>query len=391
MPHRKAMNMTTDLAPQDNLFKVIENTSRPLAERVDGLRKLMLMNQAKISIGAAGLLNTERMIQVACLSIRKNPELLECTIPSLFGALSEAATYGWVCDGIMGQASLVPFNNTKKKCKEATLIPGYKGLRDLVSRSGKCQTMMESVHVGDRYEFKSMFELPLHERSEKGDRKFQPITHAYVVGMFGGGIIKVFSWSVAECIAHRDRYSQSWRRVAGKKWPDGKSKEDESPWCERNPAFRVMCMKSVMLDAIHRGEFPMSVEDMNVVRRDEQFSAVESSTILPGSAGMLGIDDEQPTDDSTIDGTAAATQPVVEADGGTADDWSDFTTRLAEYTSLRAVRELYDTMFGPDSEIPWSLDQQTEAAKLCDERTAAIKALPSKSTQQQLTPPPETE
>ena len=270
---------------------VIKNRNLPIADRVDATRKLMLANAAKISLGADKLLNPEKIIQVACLSFRKNPELLNCTIPSLFGALSEAATYGWICDGIMGQAYLMPFKKNKGKSNEVTeavLVPGYKGLRDLVRRSGECDTVMESVHEGDEFRFNNPFGFPHHIRSQEPNRKFLPVTHVYVLGQFKSGAIKCFTMSVDECKAHRDHYSQGWKYAASQKnkpWL-----MEESPWNEKSPDFRVMCMKTVMLDAIHRGEFPMSVADMQVAKREETIAAVEASTIDLPQIDLLELD-----------------------------------------------------------------------------------------------------
>lgn len=267
-----------------NALSIIQDRKLPVANRVDGLRKLMLANKDKLTLGADKLMNPDRLIQVACLSIRKTPKLLNCSIASLFGALSEAAAYGWVCDGVTGQASIVPFGD------DAVLIPGYKGLRDLVRRSGECDTVMESVHEGDEYEFRNPFELPHHIRSKDPQRKFAPVTHAYVIGRFKSGAYKCFTMSVDECKAHRDHYSQGFRRVAGT------SKEADSPWSEKNPAFRVMCMKTVLLDAIHRGEFPMSVADTAVASREPSIRAVESSTISTVAIDLLGVDDADDSD-----------------------------------------------------------------------------------------------
>lgn len=265
---------TASVSDARRALAVVQDKKAPLDNRVDSIRTLLLSAKDKIGRGIAGLLTPERAIQVACNSIRKNPQILECTPASLFGAISEAATYGWVCDGVMGQASLVPFRNNKKGCMEVTLIPGYKGLRDLVRRSGQVDISMESVHDGDTYEYRGRFELPIHKYSQDPERRFKAVTHAYVVGRFRGGNVVTFSWSVGECLAHRDRYCQSWRRVK-----DDKVKAAESPWHQDNPAFRVMCMKTVLLDAIHRGEFPLSVEEREVAMRETTIQQVESATI----------------------------------------------------------------------------------------------------------------
>lgn len=319
----------TATAEPTNALSIIQDRKLPVANRVDGLRKLMLANKDKLTLGADKLMNPERLIQVACLSIRKTPKLLNCSIASLFGALSEAAAYGWVCDGVTGQASIVPFGD------DAVLIPGYKGLRDLVRRSGECDTVMESVHDGDEYEFRNPFELPHHVRSKDPQRKFSPVTHAYVIGRFKSGAYKCFTMSVDECKAHRDHYSQGFRRVAGT------AKEADSPWSEKNPAFRVMCMKTVLLDAIHRGEFPMSVQDSAVAMREPSIRAVESSTISTTASALIGCDDEA-DDGSDSHDTPDTTPPLDPAANDATDPDREFQIEQIIEQQIEAINSASD-------------------------------------------------
>jgi phage RecT family recombinase len=262
------------------MLATLQDKRAPIDTRVNSLRGLMLANKEKLAAGIGGLLTPDRVIQVACNSIRKNPALLDCTPASLFASIAEAATYGWVVDGIMGQASLVPFRNRKRNCMEVTLIPGYKGLRDLVRRSGEVDVTMDSVHEGDEYEYNGRFELPKHVYGSASDRRFRSVTHAYVVGHYPSGRVACFSWTAGECLAHRDRFSQNWQR----------NQTEDNPWHEKNASFRVMCMKTVLLDAIHRGEFPMSVESQSLANRAAEVVHV-ADTDEPGEQLLLDVED----------------------------------------------------------------------------------------------------
>lgn len=302
--------MSTELA-------TVSDKRQPLAKRVATLRDVMMSQKEKLGAGMAGLLTPDTAIQVACNSIRKNPKLLDCTPPSLFGCIAEAGTYGWRIDGVLGEAYMVPFKD------QATLIPGYKGLRRLVEKSGEVRVSMESVHEGDEYEYKGRFEMPHHVMSNDPARRFKPVTHAYVIAMFPQ-TVQAYSWRVGECIAHRDHYSQNWKR----------KKVVDNPWHEKNPAFRVMCMKTVFLDCIHRGEFPMSIEDRKIAERAVAFSGVPETT-LEVAPDLLLVD--QSTD--VID---AHEQPTPEApgteSGGTASPGED-EAELIEFTD--AMREQF--------------------------------------------------
>jgi recombination protein RecT len=81
-------------------------------------------------------LRPERLLQGVKLACWRNPDLLACTLPSLIGAVYDAATLGVECGGTTGQGYLVPFKG------RARLIVGSRGVvmiaarADLVVRSG---------------------------------------------------------------------------------------------------------------------------------------------------------------------------------------------------------------------------------------------------------------
>jgi phage RecT family recombinase len=321
--------LTTAKAP--NNLAIAQDKRQPLDDRVDSIRKVMLANQEKITRGISGMLTAERAIQVACLSVRKNPDLLDCTPASLFGAIAEAAGYGWVCDGVMGQAYLVPFNNRKRKIREVVLIPGYKGVRELIRRTGECDTYMEAIHKEDKFEYHGPFQPPTHRKGPDPQRRYvKPITGAYVLGNWRSGQVKCFYWTAEECMAHRDQYSQTWRRVK-----DDATKRKDSPWNPENiHEFGVMCCKTVLFDAVHRGEFPLSVEQIQFASRERSMgsgqSTVESGVPAEplGFEGALGFEGEQ-------DALEGESEPAPE--GMDAEAAKRMETLEAELTGCKAI------------------------------------------------------
>jgi phage RecT family recombinase len=221
---------------------------------------LRTLENRKQSLG--NIIN-ERHIQIACLEIERNPALLKCSPRSIFESIVKAGLYKWVIGGVLGQAYIVPFKD------EATLIAGYKGLRDLVRRSGQADTTIEAVHEGDQFTFNGPYAAPTHIPSNDANRRFKPITGAYVlVYFFASKTTKCFYWTVGQCLAHRDHYSKSWKR-----------KPDESNlWHEKNDAFPVMCMKTVLRSVIARGEVPMALDDANLIHDPDEADAGPAAT-----------------------------------------------------------------------------------------------------------------
>lgn len=240
-------------------------------------RMLSAADRVQAAIGkGAGILDARRCLLVAAMHIEENKKLLEVAqttggIKSIVSNVAKAALYGWEIGGPTAQAYLVPFSvnlgsrGSPKWEKRAVLIPGYRGLRDLVRRSGECEFVAETVHEGDEFEFVSPFDPPHHKRSTAKDRRNRPITHVYVWAKFGSGQTKTIAWTRDECIAHRDAHSKNWQDA--QKYPDSLK---SNAWHEENPSFPVMCMKTVIRYAINRGELPVSVQDRRLIEHDDE-------------------------------------------------------------------------------------------------------------------------
>lgn len=104
---------------------------------------------------------SERMLKTLMLAVNKQPALLDCTQQSLYESLMRAGELGLEVSGTLGDAYLVPFNNSIKlpngkfiKVRQATLIPGYRGLAKLARQSGTIKRIeAEAIHENDFFEY----------------------------------------------------------------------------------------------------------------------------------------------------------------------------------------------------------------------------------------------
>lgn len=107
--------------------------------------QLVASDQFKSQIAAAlpKHLTPERFIRVLMTATMKNPQLLECTQESMFKGIFDCAAAGLELDG--RRAHLVPLRNTKKQGAplEANLWLDYKGIAELVMRSG----VVSNIHA----------------------------------------------------------------------------------------------------------------------------------------------------------------------------------------------------------------------------------------------------
>lgn len=118
---------------------------------------LLAKNMKAIRSALPRHLTAERVARVALNNIRHNPKLLQCAPETLCYAIMEASSLGLEID-MRGQAYLVPFWNNKTKTDDVQLIIGYKGMLDLVWRSGKVQSIMAEV-VGENDKFEVVYGL----------------------------------------------------------------------------------------------------------------------------------------------------------------------------------------------------------------------------------------
>jgi recombination protein RecT len=76
----------------------------------------------------------ERMARAAVTAIMRTPQLAECDQASFFNAMMLLSQWGLEPDG--RNAHLIPFRNNKRGVIECQLIIDYKGLVELIDRSG---------------------------------------------------------------------------------------------------------------------------------------------------------------------------------------------------------------------------------------------------------------
>jgi recombination protein RecT len=69
-------------------------------------------------------LDTDHFIRSAITEFRLNPQLAECSVPSVLGYFMQAAACGLEPASMLGQCYPVPFNNKKTGQKEAQFICG---------------------------------------------------------------------------------------------------------------------------------------------------------------------------------------------------------------------------------------------------------------------------
>lgn len=154
---------------------------KPMKEKVETVRDLLEKLKPQLAMALPRHMTPDRVTRIALTSILRNPDLLECTPASLAGAILQASQLGLECDGVSGQAALIPFK------RQVTFIPMYKGLLNLARRSGEVSTIeARVVHAKDKFHFTFGLKPTLvHVPTQEEDAG--PLVAVYAIGRLKDG------------------------------------------------------------------------------------------------------------------------------------------------------------------------------------------------------------
>lgn len=146
-------------------------------------------------------MNADRMARLAVTAFSTTPALQACTPQSIAGSIMTAAQLG-LEPGINGQGYLIPYKNT------CTFVPGWKGLVDLVARSGRATVWTGAVRDGDEFEYQ-LGDAPFCRHKPGDSEDDAPFTHVYAIGRVRDASMAVIEvWTRGRVEKHLKRYNK---------------------------------------------------------------------------------------------------------------------------------------------------------------------------------------
>ncbi len=161
-----------------------------------------LQPQFKASLPAHLKANSERYMRLALTEYRRNPALSKCDPYSVLGAAMVATGLGLEI-GPLGRAYLIPYGN------QCQFVPGWKGLVELASRSGRSSVWTGVLYAGQKHEYEQGDSPRLKVLEDSDEDDPAKIEYTYAIGRIRGAEWPVIErWSVAKIKKHRDRYNK---------------------------------------------------------------------------------------------------------------------------------------------------------------------------------------
>lgn len=224
----------------------------------------------QLSLALPKHLTADRMARLALTSFSTTPALQQCDPKSIAASIMTAGQLG-LEPGVNGQGYLIPYKTT------CTFVPGWKGLVDLVSRSGRGTVYTGVIFRDQQYTFTdgARRDLVIHNETDLEDP--DDITHAYAIGWVKDAVMPIIElWTVEKIRKHRDKYN----KVGAKHY----SFRDWEMYARKVPLLQVLKY------------MPQSIELSNAIAISNASEAGRGATI---DNGIVIDNDTGPHDEPT--------------------------------------------------------------------------------------------
>ena len=231
-----------------------------------------------------------RFVTAITSAVAVNPLLQECDPATILSGALLGESLGLSPSPQLGQYYLVPFNNTKKGCKDAQFQLGYKGYVQLALRSGYYKRLnVFAVKAGELKAWNPVTEELEIELIQDDEIREKTATIGYVASFtYVNGFSKTLYWSRQKMEAHALRYSKGY---AAKKGYTFWEKEFDAM------AFKTMLRQLISKWGIMSIDLQTAFEQDSIVESGD-FLETEQPTLAPVTDAPQ-IAEAQPAEETT--------------------------------------------------------------------------------------------
>lgn len=196
-----------------------------------------------------------RFVSSIVSAVSVNPALQECEAGTILSGALLGESLNLSPSPQLGQYYLVPFNNTKKGCKEAQFQLGYKGYIQLAIRSGQYRKLnVLPVKAGELVRYDPILEeIEINLIEDEVQREKAPTAGYYAMFEYINGFRKALYWSREKMEKHAQMYSKGYN-----------AKKEYTFW-EKD--FDAMACKTMLRQLISKWGI-MSIEMQEAVEKD---------------------------------------------------------------------------------------------------------------------------
>lgn len=262
--------------------------------RVATFKDLLTRAAPSISAVLPKHLTAERMLKVATIAVTRDPKLLECEPSTIVQSIVLCSQLGLEPGSTFGHAYLLPFWNSKNNRHECQFIPGYRGLIELMARSGELSGPPIVALVWELDEFSFEVTEDGYKLSHKPNLDSPREVYRYVYGIAklknGEKVIEVMKRS--QVLHIRDKAQLLMKR-----------KTQEGPWFTDEPEMA----RKTLVKRIAK-YLPLSIELASAIELDNRNESGEYDISGLGfeEAEVIGEPETPPTPTKGVGGLKAA-------------------------------------------------------------------------------------
>lgn len=182
----------------DNTNALAKRAAHPVVGKTDLLDK----KKELLGAGIPGHMTVEREIRTATVMLMQPQakDLRAASAQSFYTAVSVAINSGIGLGN--GKGYLVAYKGN------VSYVPGWKGLIDLVNRTGRASAWTGVVHKGDVFDY-ALGDSPFLTHKPGDNEEHADITHYYAIGRVKGAEYPhIVVWSVNKVIKHLNTYNK---------------------------------------------------------------------------------------------------------------------------------------------------------------------------------------
>lgn len=240
-------------------------------------------------------LEATQLVRDAQTALRQTRDLAKCEAATVLGGLMTCAQLG-LRPGVLGQAYLLPFWDSKDRTHKAQLVIGYQGLLELIYRSGMVETVAARiVYANDEFliEYGLAEDKLIHRPPVGGGARGEAVAYYAIARMKGGGYAMTDPMGIEDMKAYARKHATAKKR-------DGTL---VGPWAKNfDEMAKKTCVRQLAKMLPKSPEVARAITHDGAVRADTTPAAVDAQPDY-----IEGEYSEAPDDSTVVD------QPVDNA------------------------------------------------------------------------------
>ena len=163
--------------------------------------------------------NGDQFVSSVIAAVQQNPQLKECSNPSILSAALQGHALKLSPSPQLGQYYMVPFKDKRRGTTEAQFQLGYKGYVQLAIRSGYYKKLnVLAIKEGELIRYDPLSEdIEVQLIEDDVERENAPTTGYFAMFEYENGFRKTMYWSKQKMAAHAEKYSFAFARNGGLK------------------------------------------------------------------------------------------------------------------------------------------------------------------------------